>query len=1082
VLVRLLGPIDVVDDDGVVRPVSGLRRKTVLAVLGLAAGEVVSTDQLLDALWEGQSSAIRLNTLQAHVSYLRRVLGGADTIVARGTGYRLDLGVEATDVQAAARLVERGRQERDPRQRADRLRAALELWRDRPLTDLAGLAWFDAHAERLAALRLEVILALNEARLALGEHVEVVPKLAELVREHPYREDVCRQLMLALYRAGRQAEALTAYHDLRGRLADELGIDPGPALRDLETAILRQDSALGPPTGTAAEERPAGTTHPLPADTGAFTGRAQESEEILAHAIAAMQQGRVMSVHAIDGMPGVGKTALAVHVAQRLAGQFAGRPVFVDLHGHTAGRVPADPAEVLAGLLAEAGVDQRYLPDGIEARSALWRRRTAERPVLLVLDNAASSSQVAPLLPASPGSVVLVTSRRFLGDLPVDVVPVGLGVLRPDEAAQMFLRLALRAAIDPDRVDEVVALCGYLPLAIALLARVLVRHRTWSVQDLLAETRARLITVTAEDSTVEAAFNLSYSNLATHRQRFFRYLGLHPGVEIDEFAAAALAGVPSAEAGRHLDALHADNLLVEAGYRRYTMHDLIRQYARGIAGADPATEGATALERLVDFYRYTATVADARVTRHTRPTVDLGPAPATGTPDLVDPDQALAWLRTERPNLLLACVAATGDPRRAVALTAAMSELLRRYGPWSEAIAVHRAAAEAAERAGDRLGRANALTELAAVLRLSSACRPADVAGRQALDLYRDLGDRLGEANALVCLGNIWRVDGDYPAAEEALRGALDLYRDVGDRLGQANALMYLGTVWYMIDKFPDAVRSLRHALDLYRDLGDWVGVAYALTYLGEVLRASGDYPAAVEALDEALHRHTELEDRLGQANALFYLGQVQAQAGDHQAGTQALKEVLDLYRDLGDKLGQANTMDLLAELCLTSGDHPGAMRAAREALDIYRDIDHRHGQATILMRIGRIRLATGNLHEAGGSLQDGIDLYRQLGDRSGEAVALCELAAVHRHAGRLAAARQRLTQAIELARQIDIPWDEAYALAGIGRCDLAAGDIAAAVAHLRESLAIFRRIGAAEADEVAADLEAAEARAALDP
>jgi tetratricopeptide (TPR) repeat protein len=782
-----------------------------------------------------------------------------------------------------------------------------------------------------------------------------------------------------------------------------------------------------------------------------------------------------MSVHAIDGMPGVGKTALAVHAAQRLAQQFADRPVFVDLHGYTAGRAPAEPAEVLAALLTADGFDARHLPDGVEARSALWRQRMADRQVLMVLDNAATSTQVVPLLPASAGSVVLVTSRRFLGDLPADVVTVPLDVLGPADAAQMFLRLAPRAAVDPDAVHDLVALCGCLPLAIALLARVLVRHRTWTVGDLLAETRATLITVTAEDRTVEAAFDLSYRTLTTDRQRFFRYLGLHPGTEIDGYAAAALAGVPWREATGHLDALHADNLLVEAGYHRYTMHDLIRRYARGLAGADPAGQRAEALARLVDFYRCTAASADARLTRHTRPTpiADPAPPPATGAPDVADTTRALAWIRTERANLL-ACIATVEDPRHIVALTAGLTELLRRDGPWTEAVAVHEAAAEAAGQLDDRLGRANALTDLAAVHRMSGDYRSGERAGRVALDIYRDLGNRLGEANALTCLGNVWRMDGGYVAARQVLEQALGIYGDLGDRLGQANALTYLGTIAYILDEYAAAVRSLRDALSRYRDLGDRLGEAHALNFLGEVLRVAGDYPAATGTLHEALSLHRAIEDRLGQANALGYLGSVYSQTGDYQAASQALKEGLDLYRDLGDRHGQANALDSLAQARLGSGNHPDAMRAAREAFDLYRDINNRHGQASVLMRLGKIRLSTGDYQEASQSLQDALDAYRRLGDRSGEAEVLSELGAMYRLTGNLDEARKHHMRAVRLAQEINSHWDEAYAWAGVGRCDVAAGSVADAVEHLGTALAIFQRIGAAEAAEVAAELDAA--------
>ena len=283
-------------------------------------------------------------------------------------------------------------------------------------------------------------------------------------------------------------------------------------------------------------------------------------------------------ISAIDGMPGVGKTALVVQAGHLLAHRFGDRQLFVDLHGHTPGRDPADPAEVLAALLAADGVDPGYLPASLDGRAAMWRDRIAGQRVLLILDNAAGSAQVAPLLPGTAGSLVLVTSRRYLGDLAA-AHQVMLDVLPLRDALAMFADLAPRAAGDLDQVAELVELCGRLPLAVSLLARLFTRHRSWTMADLIGQTRARLLTVTAENRTVAAAFEASYQDLDPERQRFFRYLGLHPGPEIDAFAAAALTNRPPGEAAAQLDALYGDRLLEEPAPGRFQLHDLIRQYA-----------------------------------------------------------------------------------------------------------------------------------------------------------------------------------------------------------------------------------------------------------------------------------------------------------------------------------------------------------------------------------------------------------------------------------------------------------------------------------------------------------------------
>jgi hypothetical protein len=324
----------------------------------------------------------------------------------------------------------------------------------------------------------------------------------------------------------------------------------------------------------------------LPADTAVFAGREQELARICEAATDAAKAGRVVAIHAIAGMPGVGKTTLATHVGHRLSAEFPDGQFFIDLHAHTPGREPLDPREALATLLADDGVDPRGVPSGQDQRAAMWRTRMAGRRMLLILDNSASSEQVIPLLPGATGCLVLTTSRRYLGDLPSVQLSVELDTLPPKDAVAMFLGLAPRAAAEPGLVAAMVDLCGHLPLAISLLASLYNRHRSWTMADLVAETEAKLLVVKAENRTVAAAFDLSYRYLTGPQQDFFRYLGLHPGPDIDPHAAAALTGLPLPEATTMLDELHGDGLIAEPAPRRYRMHNLIHEYARSIAAAD----------------------------------------------------------------------------------------------------------------------------------------------------------------------------------------------------------------------------------------------------------------------------------------------------------------------------------------------------------------------------------------------------------------------------------------------------------------------------------------------------------------
>ncbi len=407
----------------------------------------------------------------------------------------------------------------------------------------------------------------------------------------------------------------SARRDTARLLADALGLSGGDRDRFEDAARGRRFAAgnvvrLPLPGGTAAAARA------LPRDIALFTGREPEIESILT-AVSGGDAGGVVDICAIDGMAGIGKTAFAVHAAHRLADRFPGGQIFLQLHGHTPGRQPVDPADALASLLQASGIPAQSIPHGLEPRAWLWRNCLAGRRMLLVLDNAASSGQVAPLLPGDGECLVLVTSRRHLGDLPGAVTPVLLDVLTPEKAAEMFTRLAPRAAASPGDVGEVVRLAGFLPLAISLLARLFARHQIWTLADLAAETRANLLTLTAEHESIAAAFEVSYRQLDPARQRFFRLLGLHPGTSINGYAAAALTATGLTEATRLLDALHGEGLLTETGYRRYGLHDLLRRYARDRAADVSGSE--EALERLLDYYQYTAGRAEERLARQTRP-------------------------------------------------------------------------------------------------------------------------------------------------------------------------------------------------------------------------------------------------------------------------------------------------------------------------------------------------------------------------------------------------------------------------------------------------------------------------------
>jgi tetratricopeptide (TPR) repeat protein len=832
----------------------------------------------------------------------------------------------------------------------------------------------------------------------------------------------------------------------------------GSAARDQADAVARSSApAGGPPApGVAAGSVAAGlvaATRTLPRDIASFTGRGPELRELADAAAGGGRSGGVVGIQAIGGMAGIGKTAFAVHAAHQLAPGFPDGQIFLPLHGHTPGHRPADPADALASLLVTAGVSARQIPAGVEARGALWRDRLAGRRVILVLDDAANSEQVRPLLPGTGGSLVLVTSRRHLTALE-DATAITLGTLPPEQAAALLVRLADRPGLSPQdpAVGDIARLCGYLPLAVGMLARQLNHHPAWTPAGLatdLAAARDRLQLMVTENLSVAAAFDLSYDDLTREQQQLFRRLGLHPGADIDAYAAAALDGTELAAARRCLAALYDQYLLTEPIQGRYRLHDLIREHAHGLtARDDPGRDRDQAAGRLLDYYQHTAETADRRLTRYTRPapqqpaTALPATAPLTadagspvGAPDLPDRKQALSWARAERANLLACLDQATraGQHARVVALTAAIAALLRHDGPWTDAITRHTTAVQAAQQVGDLLGQANALNDLGAMRRLKGDYRDAARALTAALDICRDLGDRLVEANALNNLGAVQRQTADYGDAASAQDTALRIYRELGDRLGQANALNEAGAVQYQTGDYRDAARAEEAALSIYRELGD----------------------------------------RLGQANALYFLGAVRRQTGDYRRAAGAQESALRIYRELGDRLGQANTLSLLGGVRQQTGDYRRAARAQQAALGIYRQLGQQLGEATALNRLGVLQRLTGDFPAATEAHTAARGIFRRLGERGGEVETLNELGTLHRVIGDLDLAGAFHRHALRLAREIDGGWDEASALAGLGRCALAAGATADARASLQQAQEIFHRIGAAEATGIAAELDA---------
>ena len=829
----------------------------------------------------------------------------------------------------------------------------------------------------------------------------------------------------------------------------------------------------------------------LPTDTRAFTGRTAELERLLALAGESgdeLSEQDVFSgavvITAIDGMAGIGKTALALRAGHLLADRFPDGQLFIDLHGYTPGMPPREPAEALAVLLRSLGMTPDRIPEGLDARAALYRARLAETRTLILLDNAATEAQVRPLLPASNTCLVLVTSRRRLRALH-DARALSLDVLSEADAVALLRQMLNGTGSDPTTDTVLVELahrCGYLPLTLRMAAAFL-RHRpSWTPRhlvDTLSEGAATLQGSIDRDRDLATVFGLSYRTLGRSHQVLFRRLGLAPGPDIDAFAAAALLDTEPANADRLLQDLVDNNLLTEPAPGRYQLHDLLREHARSLCARDPAKERDAAVGRLLDFYQNTAAYADARIARQTRIRAAT-PARQTESrpnlppiPALADPERSRAWLRAERVNLV-ACLEHAEDRglnTRVIMLSRGLANLLRTDGPWQQALAVHKAALAAAERLANRHSQADALSDLATIRRLTDDFAGALRDQEAALALYRTLGDRQGAANALSELATVQQMTGDYLVALRNQEKALDQYRELGDTLGQANALLDLGVVRQMTGDGSGALSGLATALRLYRELGDQLGQANAQVRLGNVKQLAGDFPGALADLEAALDRYRRLGDRLGLVSALPRLGTVRQMTGDYAGALRDLAEALDLCRSLGDRFGEANTLVRLGALRRVVGDDAGAQRDQEAALRLCREIEYRHGAANALTELGMVRQTAGDYLGALRDLEEALKLYREGGSRQGEAWALNYYAAVFLATGEQIHALALYRDALRLTREVQQPDDEALALEGIGRCLLHDGDVQGAGEYLTQSLAIFQRLAMPDAERIEARL-----------
>jgi tetratricopeptide (TPR) repeat protein len=775
-------------------------------------------------------------------------------------------------------------------------------------------------------------------------------------------------------------------------------------------------------------------------------------------------------------MGGVGKSALAVHAAHLVRERFPDGQLYIDLHGHTPGMTPVDPADALAHFLQALGVPPQQVPDDVDMRAACFRDRLADTRTLLVLDNAASTAQVMPLLPGTAGCMVLVTSRRRLAGLG-DAHQISLDTL-PEEAAVDLLRKAADLVLVGDGYEaaaELVAVCGYLPLAIRIVAARLKHNKALTARFLTAELReedSRLGRLSDGERELTGVFDSSIKVLPSEGQRLYRLLGLVPGPDFDAYAAANLLATDLHSAERLLRNLFDHNLLLQPTAGRYKFHDLLHAHARSLITMD--TRGPEALDKLLDFYVNTAWAADQHLATRLKqsgaaPVQDVGSAPI-----FPDQDQASMWLRAERPNLLAALSLRELEFARVISLTQALSSHLLYDGLWSLGVELHQRAAALARERGDLQAEANARLESAVIVERQGRLDAAAENASHALDLYRVSNDRLGEAHALSALGQVAYMRSRYADAVALHERALEAYEEVADQLGTARSLWRLGSILAFQGEIASAHDRTGRAMVMYRALGCHREELSCLMSQSITLFALGEFAAVMPTLNRGLALALEYGYPLGVANFQQELATHEIRIGDFDAATRRLDEALQINLDLGFPLGEGYDHLLLGRISLAAGDLDHASRRLSSAYALFQNLNCPY-EASALESLARVHHARGELDRAGELLERALALFD--GGRSGPAHVQAEVrvaaALVKFDVEGPASALAEYEALMEFAVKGGVPYEYARALEGAARCEFELGRDQSGREHLREAVDWFARMGAAEYASAASRLAA---------
>jgi DNA-binding SARP family transcriptional activator/tetratricopeptide (TPR) repeat protein len=937
VLYAALGPL-LLRVNGHDLVIAGARDRTVLSTLLLNAGRVVTSEYLIDAVWGDEPPGSARGQVHGCIFRLRHMLPEG-ALRTSSPGYLLEVADDEFDVAVFEQTVTEGRAAIGQGKLAlgsQLMRNGLGLWRGPAFATVTTLV-VRAEAVGLEELRLTAWEECIETELAMGRHRELIGELTTLAGLYPLREELRRQLMVALYRSDRQADALAVYRHARADLAEQLGVEPSQRLNDAHARILRGDTSLllRPESGadviTAPRQRkpletlppdvPPQARHPalamsaaaqLPVDVRGFIGRS--SELALLDSILEAAQGRQAEamIAVIAGTAGVGKTTLAVHWAHRMRDRFPDGQLYVDLRGFDPHGMAMDPAEAIQDFLHVLGVSGQQIPVGLTAQSALYRSRLASRRVLVVLDNAGDVEQVRLLLPGSGGCAVLVTSRdRLIGLVAREgahLVPLDL--VSSSEARDLLAaRLnPARVAAEPEAVEQIISCCARLPLALAIVAARAAIQRDFPLAVLaedLVGIRHSLDALGEDDATIDirATFSCSYRTLSLDAARLFRLFALYPGTHLTRDAAASLAAFSAASVTPLLVALSKAHLIEERAPGRFGFHDLLRTYATELAhSVDSSSDRQTAMHRMFDHYLHTADAAARMIDPHRRSDILVSKLPQVHVTSFASREESLAWLSAERPTLLAVIqqAARMGFDVHSWQIAWALADDLYYRGDWHGLTITHRVALDAATRLGDPVGMAHAHRGLAGAATSVGAHDDAADHLRRALSLFRQAGRPIDEAHILRNLGLVLRRHGRAGEALELALESLALCQASGHRFAYARTLNGVGSLRALLGEFEQALADCQQALELLRELGrDVREEGDALHLIGYCHHRLDRYSQAAACYQQALDRYRQLGDRCYVSHALIDIAETFAAGGALHAARITSGEASEVVAEL---------------------------------------------------------------------------------------------------------------------------------------------------------------------------------------